>query len=167
VHRAFSALGYPDVTPFAALTAVCIAAAGWIVYAHAWRDGGGKALPFRDATSQLRGIQPAREANRLFVNELEVFYYLRFADPGHVVQLPLIDFTRDEAVFVSTGPRSSTGYSIRVVSVVEERGRVVVTLQQRTPTLADPGHAIATYPYRLVVFRKVDKPVHIAWPGRP
>ena len=137
------------------------------MYAHAWRDSGARALSFRDMTSQLRGLQPAREANRLFVNELEVFYYLRFADPGHVVPLPSINFAREEAVFVSTGPRSSTGYSIRVVSVVEERGRVVVTLQQRTPSLADPGRAVATYPYRLVVFRKVDKPVHIVWPGRP
>jgi PrcB C-terminal len=149
------------------LAAVCVAAAGWILYAHAWRDGGARALPFRDVTSQLQGLQPAREANRVFVNELEVFYYLRFADPGHVVPLPSIDFTRDEAVFVSTGPRSSTGYRIRVVGVVEERGRVVVTLQERTPSLADPGRPMATYPYRLVVFRKVDKPVHIVWPGRP
>jgi len=137
------------------------------VYAHAWRDSGARALSFRDLTSQLQGLRPAREANRLFVNELEVFYYLRFADPGHVVPLPSIDFAREEAVFVSTGPRSSTGYSIRVVSVVEERGRVVVTLQQRTPSLADPGRAVATYPYRLVIFRKVDKPVQIVWPGRP
>jgi PrcB C-terminal len=149
------------------LAAVCVAAAGWILYAHAWRDGGARVLPFRDVTSQLQGLQPAREANRVFVNELEVFYYLRFADPGHVVPLPSIDFTRDEAVFVSTGPRSSTGYRIHVVGVVEERGRVVVTLQERTPSLADPGRPTATYPYRLVVFRKVDKPVHIVWPGRP
>jgi len=137
------------------------------VYAHTWRDSGARALPYRDATAQLRGLHPARETNRVFVDELEVFYYVRFADPGHVVRLPSIDFARDEAVLVSTGPRSSTGYSIRVVSVVEDRGRVVVTLQESTPSLANPGRAIATYPYRLVIFRKIGKPVHIVWPGRP
>ncbi len=137
------------------------------MYAHAWRDSGARALPYRDATSQLRGLQPAREADRLLLDERELAYYVRFADPGHVVHLPSIDFTREEAVLVSTGPRSSTGYSIRIVSVVEERGRVVLTLRERTPTLAHPVRATATYPYRLLVFRKIDKPVYIVWQGRP
>ncbi len=151
----------------AGLAAVGVAAAAWIVYTHAWRDSGARALPYRDQTTRLPGLQPARAADRLFVDRLELAYYVRFADPGHVVQLPAIDFARDEAVLVSPGPRSSTGYSIRVVSVVEERGRVVVTLRERTPSLGNPVRAIATYPYRLLVFRKLDKPVYIIWQGRP
>ena len=148
-------------------TAVGAAAVAWVVYTHAWRDSGAHPLSYRDATQQLRGLQPAREADRLFVDRRELADYVRFADPGHVVRLPAIDFARDEAVIVSPGPRSSTGYSIRVVSVVEEHGRVVITLRERTPSLDNPVRATATYPYRLLVFRKLDKPVYIIWQGRP
>jgi hypothetical protein len=149
------------------LAAVGVAAAGWIAYTHVWRDSGARPLRFRDETSRLRGLQPAREADRVFVDRRELADYLRFADPGHLVHLPAIDFASDEAVLVSPGPRSSTGYGIRIVSVAEERGRVVITLRELTPSLARPARATATYPYRLLVFRKVDKPVRIVWQGRP
>ena len=134
---------------------------------HAWRDAGAHAIAYRDATAELRGLQPAREAERLFLARGELAEYVRFADPGHVVRLPPIDFGRDEAVLVTAGPRSGSGYAIRIVGVVEERGRLVVTVREETPVLGHPVRAIVTYPYRLLVFRKVDKPVFIVWQGRP
>jgi len=148
------------------LTGVVLAAAGWLVYSHAWRDSDGRALQYRDETAQLRGLQPAREADRLFGDQRELAYYVRFADPGHVVHLPKIDFARDEALLVSPGPRSSTGYSIHIRSVVEERGRVVLTLRERTPSLGDPVRARVTYPFRLIALPS-HKPVHLKWLGRP
>ena len=151
----------------AALATIVAACGGWIVYSHAWRDSDGRPLPYRDATSQLRGLHPAREADRLFVDPKELAYYVRFADPGYARPLPRLDFAHEEAVLVTTGPRSSTGYSVRIVSVAEERGRVVVNLRERTPSLRHPGRARVTYPYRLLVFRKIDKPIYIVWQGRP
>ena len=41
-------------------------------------------------------------------------------------RVPAIDFSRDEAVLLAPGPRSSTGYDLRVLSVTDEGGRVVV-----------------------------------------
>jgi hypothetical protein len=69
-------------------------------------------------------------------------------------------------VLVSAGPRSSTGYRVEIVSAVRERGRIVLTVRERTPSLADPGRPRVTYPYRLVVFERSDVPVYVRWLGR-
>jgi len=150
-----------------ALAALVIVGGGWIVYSHAWRDGDAGPLPYRDVTSKLRGLRPARGADRVFVAAQQLAHYIRFADPGYTRGLPQIDFHHDEALLVTTGPRSSTGYSIRTVSATEERGRAVVTVREQTPSPRTPGRPQLTYPYRLLVFHKLDKPVYIVWQGRP
>jgi hypothetical protein len=92
---------------------------------------------------------------------------VRRARPGEPLRLPPIDFSREEAILVTTGPRSSTGYALRVVSAEEERGRTLIALREETPALGDPQHARITYPYRLLVIPKLDKPVHLDLQGRP
>jgi hypothetical protein len=87
--------------------------------------------------------------------------------PGRTPELPRIDFRRRELVLLATGPRSSTGYSVQVESVGEERGRIVVHVRERTPSLGDPVAARVTYPYRLITLPRRDKPVDIIWEGRP
>ena len=93
--------------------------------------------------------------------------YVRATRPGEPLRLPQIDFSREEAVFVATGPRSSTGYALRLVSAREERGRAVFTFRERTPTLAEPQQVLVTSPYRLLVFRKLGKPIYFDLQGRP
>ena len=107
-----------------------------------------------------------RWAKRRFVRRVTLADYVRAVRPGEPLRLPRIDFPRDEAVLVATGPRSSTGYSLRVVSAEEERGRLVITLREQTPRLGDPQHAHVTYPYRLLVFHNVHKPVYLNLQGR-
>jgi len=63
---------------------------------------------------------------------------------------------------ITAGPRSSTGYSLDVVRAEVERGRVYIVVREVT----EPGRAKITYPYRLLVFPKIDKPVHVHWEGR-
>jgi len=70
-------------------------------------------------------------------------------------------------VFVASGPRSSTGYALRIVFARQERGRAVITMHEDTPSLGDPQQARITYPYRLLVFRKLDRPVTVEFQGRP
>jgi hypothetical protein len=81
--------------------------------------------------------------------------------------LPPIDFSRREVYLVAAGPRSSTGYDLRIVSVRDEGDRIVVTVHERTPSLGDPVRARVTYPFRLIAFPRSDKPVKLKWPGRP
>jgi hypothetical protein len=88
-------------------------------------------------------------------------------NPGRELRLPPIDFARREAYLVAAGPRSSTGYDLRIVSVRDTGGHIVVTVHERTPTLGDPVRARVTYPFRLIALPASDKPVKLKWPGRP
>jgi hypothetical protein len=69
-------------------------------------------------------------------------------------------------VLISPGPRSSTGYSVRILSVTEQRRRIVVRAREETPQLGEPVRAVATYPYKLIVLRLTLKPVRVIWEGR-
>jgi hypothetical protein len=144
-----------------------VVSGGWIAYTHVWRDGGAKPLAYRDLTSELGSLGPPAAAQLLFGRSDELARYVRRVRPGEPLRLPPIDFSREAAVLVTTGPRSSTGYALRVVAVEEERGRTLITLREDTPGLEDPQQARITYPYRLLVIPKLGKPVHLDLQGRP
>lgn len=136
---------------------------GWLVYVHGWRDTNARPLAYRDVTREVAPLQPTRAAERLFESRRELADYLGRAGS----RLPSIDFRHDQALLVSPGPRSSTGYSVSILRVVEERGRILVVLHEDAPSLGRPGRPGVTYPYRLLVFAKRGKPVALNWEGRP
>ena len=70
------------------------------------------------------------------------------------------------AIVISPGPRSSTGYSVRVLSVVEERRRIVVRVREETPTLQARVEPRVTYPYRVILIDDTHKRVVVRWQGR-
>ena len=119
--------------------------AAWIVYVRDWQDSNPKAIPYRDESAKLHGFESNHAVTHIY----------RHWSPAH------------SAILLADGPRSSTGYGFDVVSAVEERDRILVTVRERTPTLAHPGRAEVTYPYRLLVFPSFDKGVHIHVEGRP
>ena len=88
-------------------------------------------------------------------------------NPGRPIDLPAIDFSRQEVYLVAAGPRSSTGYDLRVVRVEEKGGRIVVVVHEQTPSLGDQVQARVTYPFRLIALPRSDEPVKLKWPGRP
>lgn len=87
--------------------------------------------------------------------------------PGRRLRIPRIDFARREAVLVAAGPRSSTGYELRVLSVRERGGRLVVTVHERTPSLGERVMPRVTYPFLLLSVPRSDKSLLLKWPGRP
>ena len=87
--------------------------------------------------------------------------------PGRAPQAPPVDFGRDEVVVISLGPRSSTGYSLRVKRVVERRRGIYIYLRERTPWLRDPVDPRVTYPYRALTIARSSKPVYVKLQGRP
>jgi hypothetical protein len=68
---------------------------------------------------------------------------------------------------IAAGPRSSTGYDLRIVRVRDEDDRVLVVVREQTPSLGDPVQARVTYPFRLIALPRNDKPVKLKWLGRP
>jgi hypothetical protein len=76
-----------------------------------------------------------------------------------------VDFSNRQLLLVSPGPRSSTGYSVQVLSVTEQGDTITIKVRERTPTLADHVEAQVTYPYRLLSL-PAGKAVAVDWEGR-
>ena len=129
-------------------------------------DAPAETVSWRDLTGELRGLELPRQTGRAYQSRGRLADYLRAVMPGRAPVLPRIDFRRDEAVLVGSGPRSSTGYDLRVVRVEDRGDTVDVRVRERTPSLGEPTEARITYPYRLIVFKRIDKPVHVTWEGR-
>ncbi len=145
---------------------VVAALAGWLAWARA-SESPAKAIVWRDLTGELGPVEFPRSTSHAFITRARLVKTLRAAMPGRAPDPPAIDFARDEAVLIAAGPRSSTGYDLRVLSVEQRGGRVVVLVREVTPTLATPVTAGLTYPHRLIVFRRPHKPVTVRWQGRP
>ena len=123
-------------------------------------------LSYDDLTAKVGGL----EFTHLTVNRSEsrdeLLEVLRRNNPGVKINLPPLDYAKQETFLVAAGPRSSTGYSLRVVRVYEHGDHVQVVVRERTPSLGDPVHPRVTYPFRLLAL-PTHKPVHLKWLGRP
>ncbi len=151
----------------AALVAATAFLAGILVYRQIARAGDGLPLPWRDESAELGPVELARPVGRLFRTRADLARFLRAAMPGSTPTLPAIDFRRREAILAATGPRSSTGYTLRVVRVVERRSRIEVELREDAPTLATGVVPRLSYPYRLITIPRSPKPVFLDLAGRP
>jgi hypothetical protein len=132
------------------------AATGWLVYSH---TGGERALAWRDASRSLRGLTfPKR---RFDVYRDAAALERRFG------RTATVDFGRHELVLVAMGPRSSTGYDLRIVRVVERRRSILVVARERAPAFGERVAPRLTFPYRLISIPHSDKPVRLELEGRP
>lgn len=86
-------------------------------------------------------------------------------DPGGPPP-PRIDYRTRQAVLVSVGPRSSTGYSLHVAGVVEDRRRILVLVRESAPDTADRVQARLTYPALLLTMPRSPKKVNVHYAGR-
>ena len=124
-------------------------------------------MAYENVSAQLRPAEFTRRVQQIFHGRAELLDYLERAMPGRTVHLPQIDFSRREAILFAAGPRSSTGYEMRVLSVREKGGRLVVTVHERTPSLGERVTAKVTYPFLLLSVPRSDKRLLLKWPGRP
>jgi hypothetical protein len=124
------------VTRAAVIALLVVLAGGWIAYVHVWRYGDARPLTYH--LEKVPGFETPRAAVRV----------THIGDEEHVL--------------ITSGPRSSTGYSIEVRRALVERGRISIVVRE----VDRPGRARIAYPYRLLVFRDLGKPVHVHWEGR-
>jgi hypothetical protein len=146
---------------------VALAAAGWLVYAQCWGHGDAHELAWHDLNSRFGRVEFTRKVTGVYHSRAPFAHLLEATMPGRAPKPPPVDFGRREVVVVSLGPRSSTGYSLRVERVVERRRRIDVYLRERTPSLAAPVAARVTYPYRAIAIARSSKPVYVKLEGRP
>jgi PrcB C-terminal len=144
-----------------------VAAVAWLAYAHWWGRGGERDVAWRDLTPQLGRVEFTRKVTVVYGSPAALERLLDATMPGRAPRPPRVDWSREQVVVISLGPRSSTGYSLRVARVVEHRRGVDVIVRERTPSLGDPVEARVTYPYRAVAIRSTKTPVYVKLQGRP
>jgi PrcB C-terminal len=123
-------------------------------------------VAYTDLTSKVGALEFTHITVDVSHTRAELLGVLERNNPGRKIQLPPIDYSRQETFIVAAGPRSSTGYALRILKVEQKGGHVVVTVHERTPSLGEPVQARVTYPFLLLALDS-DKPVHLKWPGRP
>ena len=141
---------------------------GGAVAAYVATSGGGtrRPIPWRDVTAQAGPVQWANPTTSVIRDRQKLDKLFRVATLGSHPRPPAIDFGRRLAVLVAVGPRSSTGYSLRVESVTEKGDRIDVIVRELTPSLADHVTPRLTYPFRLITLAKSSKHVHVRYAGR-
>jgi PrcB C-terminal len=123
-------------------------------------------LAYEDLTARVGGLEFTRITVNTAQSAKELRETLARNNPGVVIHLPPVNFATHETFLVAAGPRSSTGYALRVVHVYEHGDHVQVVVRERTPSLGEPVRARVTYPFRLISLPS-HKPVHLKWLGRP
>jgi hypothetical protein len=129
---------------------------------------GGKARPitYANLAPKLGGLEFTHITVDLSRTREDLLVVLARNNPGRRIDLPPVDYTRQETFVVAAGPRSSTGYSLRVVRAQEQGDHIEVVVRERTPSLGDPVRPRVTYPFLVLAFPS-HKPVHLKWLGRP
>jgi hypothetical protein len=129
--------------------------------------GRGTPVAYRDISRQLHGYEPPRLAREVFTSRAELAKYLRHTVPGGDVRVPSVGWARREAILVASGPRSSTGYSLHVVSLFTRGNRLALTVKERTPSLGQAVAAKVTYPFVLITVPRTTKSLLLHFQGRP
>jgi PrcB C-terminal len=124
-------------------------------------------VAWRDLNPQLGRVEFTRKVTAVYRSPAPLERLLEATMPGRAPRPPRVDWSREQVVVISLGPRSSTGYSLRIVRVVERRRGVDVIVREHAPSLGDPVEARVTYPYRAVAIRSTNRPVYVKLQGRP
>ncbi len=146
---------------------VLVLGGAWIAYSELWKHGGARPVAWHTLPGALGAAKLSKPVFLRFRERRDLEAYLARALPGRAPKLPPIDFARNQVVLAAAGARSSTGYSVRIESVSEQRSRIVVRVREITPALGQPVAARVTYPHLLATIPRSRKRVHFIWLGRP
>lgn len=127
---------------------------------------GDRRLAWRDVTAQMGPVLWPKSVTRSFWKRRQLTRYVARTFPAGAPQVPRFDFARRRLILVAAGPRSSTGYAVRIVRITERRSTIDVLAQEVTPTLGR-GQPRLTSPYRLIEIAATSKRVYVQWQGRP
>jgi hypothetical protein len=153
---------------FALAALVAVAAASWLAYAKLWGGGGEEPVPYVDLTAKLGRVEFTRKVTAVYHSRAPFVRLLEATMPGRAPEPPPHNWGRDQIVVIALGPRSSTGYELRIQRVVERRRGIYVYAREKTPALGgDPVQARVTYPYRVLSMHGSAKPVYVKLEGRP
>jgi PrcB C-terminal len=145
----------------AAVLIVLLAGGAWIAYTELWNHGGAKPIAW---TNLPNGLGKTNLTKPVFLRFRKARYLENYLAGA---PLPPVDFSRNEVLLAAVGARSSTGYSVHIESISDQRSRIVVRVREVTPSLGDKVAAKVTYPYAMATIHQSPKRVHFIWLGRP
>lgn len=124
-------------------------------------------LPWRNLAPLVGPVEFGGPEHHRFRKQVDFATFLRHVETGTPFRVPVVDFARYEVFSFAVGPRSSTGYRLRVREVRSTGDGVQVVVDEQTPTLARPGRPALTFPFVLVRLPRSDAPVSVVWPQQP
>ena len=139
-----------------------LALAGVLLAARLLPEGKSEPVVWRDLSAQVGPLSIGGLERRLFRDQEQFEGYLERA---RARRTPTVDFSKRQVLLVSTGPRSSTGYSIQVLGVEERDGELTVRVKELSPGLEDRVEPQVTFPYRLLSL-PAGREVYVDWLGR-
>jgi hypothetical protein len=145
---------------------VLVAAGGWLLYTQVW-TGKSEPVAWTDLTPQLGTIEFTRKVTAVYHSRAPFVRLLEATMPGRAPAPPPHNWARDQVGVIALGPRSSTGYVLRILRVVEQRRGIYIYAREQTPGLGDPVRPRITYPYRVLSMHGSAKPVYVKLEGRP
>ena len=148
------------------VAALALAIAGRLVYTQVWGMGGEHPVRWADLTSRMGTVEFTRRVIGVYHSRGAFERLLEATMPGRAPKLPPHDWAHDQVVVIALGPRSSTGYTLRILSVVERRRGIYIDAREETPSLGQPVRARVTYVYRLLSMHGRAKPVYVKLRGR-
>jgi hypothetical protein len=128
---------------------------------------GGRSLRWTDVTARLGPVVWPKLITHSFSRRDQLVRFLAKTVPQRPPRAPRLDFAHHRLILVAAGPRSSTGYAVRIVRIRERRDGVHVLARELTPSLGDRVVPRLTSPYRLVEIPATRKRVYVSWQGRP
>jgi hypothetical protein len=149
------------------VVALALAATVWLIYTQVFSSRGGHPYAWSDVTGKMDRIEFTRKVTAVYHSRKPFVKLLSATMPGRAPKPPPHNWDRDQLVVIALGPRSSTGYDLLIVRVVERRRGIYVYARERTPSLGEPVTARVTYPYRILSMHGSAKPVYVKLEGRP
>lgn len=140
-----------------------VALAAILLVVRSLPEGKGQAVAWQDLSSQVGPLTIVRPEHRVFRERSELEGYLEEAQATQPA--PAVDFLTRQLLIVSPGPRSSTGYSVEVLSARKRSERITVRVRERSPRLGEDVRPRVTSPYRLIGL-PAGEDVYVDWVGR-
>jgi hypothetical protein len=137
-----------------------------LIYTQVWGTGGERPVAWRDVTSRFGRVEFTRRVQAVYHSRASFNRLLEATMPGRAPAPPSLNWDRDQVVVIALGPRSSTGYSLKIERVVERRRGIYVYARERTPSLGEPVAPHVTYVYRVLAMHGNAKPVYVKLGGR-
>ncbi len=127
-------------------------------YSHL-QSQGRRYLSWRDLTAELGYVRWPVQVVSVIKSRDKFARILADTIPRGTPNPPAVDYRHREALLIALGPRSSSGYRLKIVHIMRRGRRILVVLREVTPRLGGPQRAGLVFPYRLLTIPLTDTSV--------